>query len=120
MTNLCTSLAWLGNARLGIPGRAKKETNSELGQYLQDKCPEAGHSPLGVLGDVFHESETSEPAKIQPNFRDIVDSVPGHRNGSKASCDHFAGGGSCLQFVKDATPVKCNKAKHNKTRYACT
>ena len=25
-----------------------------------------------------------------------------------------------LQFAKNATSSKCNKTKHNKTRYACT
>ena len=31
----------------------------------------------------------------------------------------FAGGGPCLQFVKNITSVKCNKVRHNKMRYAC-
>lgn len=31
----------------------------------------------------------------------------------------FVGGGSCLQFVKNATSEKCIKAKHNERRSAC-
>lgn len=31
----------------------------------------------------------------------------------------FAGGESCLQFVKNAVSVQLSKAKRNKTRYAC-
>ena len=38
---------------------------------------------------------------------------------NKMSRNLFAGGGSCLQFVKNATPVKHSKAKHNEMRYAC-
>lgn len=30
------------------------------------------------------------------------------------SHDLFAGGGSCLQFVKTPTPVECNKVRRNK------
>lgn len=32
---------------------------------------------------------------------------------------NLAGGGSCLQFVRHITFVKCNNVKLNKTRYAC-
>lgn len=32
----------------------------------------------------------------------------------------FAGGISCLQFVKYIVSVKCSKARHNKLRYAYT
>lgn len=48
---------------------------------------------------------------------DIVGLVPDHH--SKASCNPFAGRGSRLRFVKNATSVRPNKVKHNKTRYAC-
>ncbi|KAM5253389.1 uncharacterized protein RBU33_024996 isoform 2-T2 [Hipposideros larvatus] len=35
---------------------------------------------------------------------------------NKASCNLFAGGGSCHQFVKNSTSVKHNKGQHNKIR----
>lgn len=43
---------------------------------------------------------------------EIAGSVPEHRN--KVSHNLFAGGGSCLQFKENTTPVKCNKVKHKK------
>lgn len=52
-------------------------------------------------------------------------SVPDHQN--KTSGNHFARRGSCFQFAKqknkktnqkNTTPVKHNKEKHNKMRYA--
>ena len=49
---------------------------------------------------------------MQAYLRDIAGSVPGPRN--KVSCNLFAGGRSCLQLIKNATPVK-----HNKMRCAC-
>lgn len=49
--------------------------------------------------------------------------IPDHRNKvkyhNKASCSLFASGGSYFRFVKNTTLVGCNKAKHNKTGYAC-
>lgn len=47
--------------------------------------------------------------------------VPDHHNKvscNKESCNPFAGGGSCLQFEKNETLVKHNKAKPNEIRYA--
>lgn len=56
----------------------------------------------------------SAPMKILIGLlRDTVGSFPDHLN--KASCSLFAGGGACLQFVKNAM-----LAKLNKTRRACT
>lgn len=37
---------------------------------------------------------------------------------NKASCNFFADGGSCLEFIKNVLPVKRNKVKHIKMRYA--
>ena len=56
------------------------------------------------------------PLLLQAYFRDIVGLVPDHHK--KVSHNLFAGGGSCLQFVKTATSMKCNEAKHNKRRHA--
>lgn len=38
---------------------------------------------------------------------------------NKESHHHFAGGGSCLQFVKSTIFMKCNKMKRYKTRCPC-
>lgn len=51
--------------------------------------------------------------RLQAYLRDAVDLVPDHCNA--ASCNPFAGGGSCFQFVKYTTSVKFNTM-----RYACT
>ena len=58
---------------------------------------------------------------MQTHLGDIAGLVPAHRN--KASLPikealSFAGGGSCLQFVKMA-PVKCSKATGARRRRAC-
>lgn len=37
---------------------------------------------------------------------------------NKASCNPFAGGGSCLRFVKNTISVKSNKVKHSTMRFA--
>lgn len=37
---------------------------------------------------------------------------------NKASCNPFAGGGSCLRFVKNTVSVKSNKVKRNIMRSA--
>lgn len=55
---------------------------------------------------------------VQAYLRDFVGLIPDHHN--KAHHNLFADGGSCLQFAKNTISVKCNNAKHNKTRYACT
>lgn len=34
----------------------------------------------------------------------------------QSSCNHGAGGGSCLLFVKNSTPVERRAARRNKTR----
>ena len=34
----------------------------------------------------------------------------------KLSCNLFAGGGSCLQFIENTTPVTINKATHKKNK----
>lgn len=47
---------------------------------------------------------------------DIVGSFPDQHN--KASPNLFVGGRSLLQFVKNATSVKHNKVKRNKTTRA--
>lgn len=47
---------------------------------------------------------------------DIPGSVLQHPN--KPSHNLFADGGSCLQFIKNATSVGHNRAKRNKMRYA--
>ena len=39
---------------------------------------------------------------------------------NKTSCNLFVGGGSCLQFVKNATSVKRSKVRGSKTRYVCS
>ena len=44
---------------------------------------------------------------LQEYFGDIVSLVPGHYH--KASCNLFAGGGSCLQLVKNATFLKVSE-----------
>lgn len=56
--------------------------------------------------------------QVPTHLRDIVGSIPNHR--IKAGHYLFSGGGSCFQYVKTATPVKCNKAKYYKTRCART
>lgn len=56
---------------------------------------------------------------LQAHLWDTVGLVLGHRN--KASCNRFAGRGSCLPSLKKkkSTSVKQNKVKHNKTSCAC-
>ena len=50
--------------------------------------------------------------RAQADLRDIMGSVPDHHNKvGKAGRNLFAGGGSCLQFVKNATPVKLTVAR---------
>lgn len=49
---------------------------------------------------------------IQTHLREITGTAPEHRN--KVSHSLFAGGGSCIQFVKNTTSVKCGRAKCNK------
>lgn len=51
-------------------------------------------------------------------LRDIAGFVPDHHD--KVSCNLFASGESCLQFVKNTPPMKHNKLKGNKMRSACT
>lgn len=58
---------------------------------------------------------------VQADLRDIADLVPDHCSKvshNKASCNPFAGGGSCLRFVKNTISVKSNKVKHNTMRFA--
>lgn len=49
-------------------------------------------------------------------FWNFVGLIPDHFN--KASCNLFAAGWFCHQFIKHLTSVKCNKVKSNKRRYA--
>lgn len=73
-----------------------------------------------MLQTVTCPSYSSHPQKmlIQAYLGDIAALVPDHRNkastANKASHNPFAGGGSYLQFVKNASIVKSNKM-----RYAC-
>lgn len=53
----------------------------------------------------------------QAQLGDIAGSVPNYCN--RVNHNLFTGGGPCLEFVQKVTPVKHNKAKYNKTRYAC-
>lgn len=53
---------------------------------------------------------------VQTYLGDTAGSVPDHHK--KVSHTFFAGGGSCLQFVRNTTSVKYSKAKHNKMKYA--
>ena len=60
----------------------------------------------------FYPPKGNETNIIQAYLRDIAVSVLDHHN--KMSHSIFAGGGSCLQFVKHTTFEKHNKAKGNK------
>lgn len=51
----------------------------------------------------------SHPPRLQAYLGDIEGSLLDH--GNKASHDRFAGEGSCLQFLKNATSVKHTKVK---------
>ena len=53
---------------------------------------------------------------IQAYLRNVAGSVPDHHD--KTNQNRFAGGGSCLQFVKITASVKRNKAKLNKRMFA--
>lgn len=51
----------------------------------------------------------------QANLRYIGGSIPDHHH--RASCNCFVGGRrGCLQFVENATSVKCDKANFDETR----
>lgn len=63
-----------------------------------------------MLGKGSLEAESNSGGKADQGESDS--------NGGKTSGNLSAGGGPCLQFIKNATPVKHNKAKYNKTRYA--
>ena len=65
-----------------------------------------------------HPRKTIHSFKLQAYLRDIAGLVPDNCNKveyhNQASHNLFAGGGSCLQFVKNAISMK-----QNKTRPAC-
>lgn len=56
--------------------------------------------------------------ELQAYLVDIAGLVPDLCN--KVSHNLFVSGESCLQFVKNVTSVKCNKAKSSKMNYVCT
>lgn len=63
----------------------------------------------------------SPTIKLKAYLGNIADLVPNHNQVAifLLVVVVVVGVMSCLQFVKDATFVKYNKAKHNKPRYVC-
>lgn len=62
--------------------------------------------------------------RAQAYLGDTASSVPDHRNEANIAIQRviiflLEEGLNFSLLKKNTTPVKCNKAKHNKTRYAC-
>lgn len=59
---------------------------------------------------------------LQAYLGDIVGLVPTtviNEYHNKTSPNFLVGGGSCRQFAKNTTSMKCNTVKHNNRRCAC-